>query len=349
MGFDLERFTVDIDQELKCPICCGVLEDPVQGNGCEHAYCKRCILEWMKNSESCPVDRNAMKASQLEPIPRIVRNLLNHLQVRCDYNSSGCQEVVRLEDLAKHSSSCRFNPEFPVACPKDCGAFIPTSQLATHDCVRDLRGLLFAQQQEINDLKTTINNLFSVAAEQREIARNNNNSLSALSERYDHLKVSIQNLEKPIRRILVMTSGGGGSGSNRSRNRSASSDFDDDSSEEGVKDQLAVETTTEIYISNLEQSVTPGTLQEYLMRSEINVVSCKEALCRGWKNDFKVTVFKSDKPKILQPNLWPKGIVCFVCGEYYSTKIEGCRDPVVTSDSGDQINLRACVPPWMMS
>lgn len=30
MGFDLVRFQGDVDEELVCPICSGVLEDPVQ-------------------------------------------------------------------------------------------------------------------------------------------------------------------------------------------------------------------------------------------------------------------------------------------------------------------------------
>lgn len=30
MGFDLGRFQGDADEELVCPICSGVLEDPVQ-------------------------------------------------------------------------------------------------------------------------------------------------------------------------------------------------------------------------------------------------------------------------------------------------------------------------------
>jgi hypothetical protein len=202
--------------------------------------------------------------------------------------------------------------------------------------VRDLRELLCSQQKEINDLKTTINNLVAIAAEQREIAHNNNSSLSALSGRYDHLKMSIQNLESPIRQILLLAT------KNSNNNNENSGTFE--GLDNGVKDHLAEETTTEIYISNVDRSVTPGTLQEFLMRSEINVISCKEALCRGWKNDFKVTVFKSDCSKILQPGLWPKGIVCFVCGEYYTTKTEGCRE-----NEGSDYALRASVSPWMMS
>lgn len=336
MGYDLDRFTGDIDEELKCPICCGVLEDPIQGSRCEHAYCRKCIVEWMKTSESCPVDRQSLKTAQLQPIPRIVRNLLNHLHIKCDFISCGCPDIITLEELAGHRGCCPYNPEYPVPCPKGCGALVPKNSLDKHDCVRDLRALLCNQQKEINELKGTISQLFAVAEEQKEIAFSNNSSLSALSERYDHLKLSIQNLETPIRQILLLA------------NRSSAGDALAGASAQ-VKDHLAEETTTEIYISNMDRSVTPGTLQEYLMRNQVNVISCKEALCRGWKNDFRVTVFKSDAAKILQANLWPRGIVCFVCGEYYSTKTEGTRDASDTSDYGPDYSLKACVPPWMMS
>lgn len=30
MGFDVTRFCGDVDDELLCPICTGVLDDPVQ-------------------------------------------------------------------------------------------------------------------------------------------------------------------------------------------------------------------------------------------------------------------------------------------------------------------------------
>lgn len=345
MGYDLERFTGEIDEELKCPICCGVLEEPLQGGRCEHAYCRKCIVEWMKTSESCPVDRQGLRVAQLQPIPRIVRNLLNHLHIRCDFAAGGCPDVVRLEELAAHRGACPFNPEHPVPCSRACGALVPKNLLPKHDCVRDLRELLCSQQKEINELKCTISQLFGVAEEQKALAAANNASLGALSERYDHLKLSIQNLESPIRQILLLASRTG-------EVAGASAE---------VKDHLAEETTTEIYISNMDRSVTPGNLQEYLMRNEVNVISCKEALCRGWKNDFRVTVFKSDAAKILQAALWPRGIVCFVCGEYYSTKTEGTRENEPQTENGpasgaggadgssNHGQLKACVPPWMIS
>ena len=49
MGYDVARFMGEVDEELLCPICSGVLEDPLQAPECEHAFCMGCIQgkhEW---------------------------------------------------------------------------------------------------------------------------------------------------------------------------------------------------------------------------------------------------------------------------------------------------------------
>ncbi|XP_074597632.1 E3 ubiquitin-protein ligase NRDP1-like [Brevipalpus obovatus] len=330
MGYDLDRFIGSIDEELKCPICCGVLEDPLQGQRCEHAFCRKCINEWMRTSETCPVDRNQLQSTQLQPVPRIVRNMLNHLQIKCDFVAEGCREVVCLEDLASHRLDCEYNPEHPIPCEKDCGAMVPKNQLDKHDCIKDLRTLISSQQKEIQELKSAISILVSLSEQQRRMASLNNSSLNDLSERYDLLKNSIANLEKPIQQILQLAT------------RSESLPGETNT----IKDKLAEETTLEIYVSNVDRCVSAGNLRDYLSRNDVNAIACKEALFRGWKNDFRVTIFKSDRAKVLDPNLWPRGIVCFVCGEYYSTKTEGNRDP---QEPGPDSIVKASPSPWMIS
>lgn len=44
MGFDLTRFQGDVDEELICPICSSVLEEPLQVISCEHAFCRYIYL-----------------------------------------------------------------------------------------------------------------------------------------------------------------------------------------------------------------------------------------------------------------------------------------------------------------
>ena len=36
MGFEVNRFQGDVDEELICPICSGVLEEPLQVTICVH-------------------------------------------------------------------------------------------------------------------------------------------------------------------------------------------------------------------------------------------------------------------------------------------------------------------------
>ncbi|XP_077864327.1 E3 ubiquitin-protein ligase NRDP1-like [Saccoglossus kowalevskii] len=77
MGFEIGRFQGEVDEELVCPICSGVLEEPVQAPQCEHAFCTACIQEWLSRQHTCPVDRNSITPQQLKAVPRILRNLLS--------------------------------------------------------------------------------------------------------------------------------------------------------------------------------------------------------------------------------------------------------------------------------
>lgn len=73
------RFQGDVDEELICPICAGVLEEPLQAAACEHAFCRACITEWLSRQPTCPVDRNNITTTNLRPVPRILKNLLARL------------------------------------------------------------------------------------------------------------------------------------------------------------------------------------------------------------------------------------------------------------------------------
>lgn len=156
MGFELTRFQGDVDEELICPICTSVLEDPLQATPCEHAFCKNCIQLWMQRQPTCPVDRTALTEQNLRCVPRILRNLLARLNISCDNKPYGCQVVLKLELLPAHLGECEFNPKKPLPCEKGCGLIIPKDELREHNCVKELRGLVDQQQQKLLDLKNEI-------------------------------------------------------------------------------------------------------------------------------------------------------------------------------------------------
>jgi|ERR1712212_52291 len=153
MGYDVARFMGDVDEELLCPICSGVLEDPLQAPECEHAFCMGCIQEWLGRQPTCPVDRQRLVIHHLKPVPRILRNLLSRLDISCENSKFGCQETVKLDRLEIHVSECDFNPKRPVPCAQGCGIVIPKDELKDHNCVREMRLLLQQQQNRISTMQ----------------------------------------------------------------------------------------------------------------------------------------------------------------------------------------------------
>ncbi|BFZ22120.1 hypothetical protein BsWGS_25159 [Bradybaena similaris] len=170
MGFELDRFEEDVDEELICPICSSVLEDPLQAPQCEHAFCSSCIHEWLTRQPTCPVDRSAITPNQLKSVPRILRNLLSRLTISCDNKLYGCLAMVKLDSLPSHLQDCEFNPKKPVQCDKGCGLVVPKDEIKDHNCVRELRSMMSQMQQKFGELQTeSLEQKIQLTEQKREI------------------------------------------------------------------------------------------------------------------------------------------------------------------------------------
>jgi E3 ubiquitin-protein ligase NRDP1 len=152
MGYDPVRFDCEVDEELKCPICCYVLETP-HTSPCEHTYCNDCINEWLSRQSNCPSCRLPLTRADLKPAPRVLRNFLAKLDIKCDFACGGCPAVVKLELLQAHMDSCDFNPNKSVTCEKGCGLEMRRNQVDGHNCLSNLRDLIAKQESQITDLK----------------------------------------------------------------------------------------------------------------------------------------------------------------------------------------------------
>lgn len=84
MGYEITRFIGRIDEEFLCSICTMVLQNPVQSS-CEHMFCDSCIKDWLLLDQRCPEDRLPLKFDQLKTPGRVIRNLLNKLNIKCDF------------------------------------------------------------------------------------------------------------------------------------------------------------------------------------------------------------------------------------------------------------------------
>lgn len=111
MGFELDQF-VDpehISPELICPICCGVLERPVQ-TVTDHLFCEDELLEWMERSDMCPVTNTKLNPSEIKKPSRIISNILGGLQIKCSNRSEGCTWSGKYDTLENHMRVCQYRP-----------------------------------------------------------------------------------------------------------------------------------------------------------------------------------------------------------------------------------------------
>ena len=109
-GYDQGRFNCEVDDKLQCSVCLKILKDPVQCPN-EHYFCRSCICKSLReNSEACTTCNHHLTEENLTKPPRILTELLQSLEIRCDHENRGCEKVIKLADLDSHVNSCQCSP-----------------------------------------------------------------------------------------------------------------------------------------------------------------------------------------------------------------------------------------------
>uniref|UniRef100_V9KYK1 RING finger protein 151 n=1 Tax=Callorhinchus milii TaxID=7868 RepID=V9KYK1_CALMI len=161
-GYDVELFTSVPDPVFICPICQGVLNNPVELN-CQHFFCYACIVKWFKRKCECPYCRKRTKAMARSVVP-IIQNMIGRLMMKCGNTIHGCPATFPLEQYATHRKVCEFrlakcecegcpaimpHKDLPAhrqvcefwkqPCRMGCGAQLTWLQLEKHNCYRDMK------------------------------------------------------------------------------------------------------------------------------------------------------------------------------------------------------------------
>ncbi|KAL4438903.1 hypothetical protein ABPG74_016623 [Tetrahymena malaccensis] len=105
----------DFLQDLQCPICLNIIEDPMSCIRCELNYCNSCINEWStkKSQNVCPTCRNNQQVLLLNGKQHlykkssiIFKKILEKVKVKC--YKTGCQDVVKYDERQNHISKCQY-------------------------------------------------------------------------------------------------------------------------------------------------------------------------------------------------------------------------------------------------
>uniref|UniRef100_A0A8C4RFC4 RING-type domain-containing protein n=1 Tax=Erpetoichthys calabaricus TaxID=27687 RepID=A0A8C4RFC4_ERPCA len=145
MGFELDRFVGAVDPDFKCRLCSKILEEPLS-TPCGHVFCAGCLLPWAVQQRLCPLQCQPISAKELHQVLPL-RNLILKLDIKCDYNARGCNEVFNLKDMDSHMrESCEYRPVG--ICQKGCGLVLLHKDVAqgSHCCLRALRAQNVALQ-----------------------------------------------------------------------------------------------------------------------------------------------------------------------------------------------------------
>ena len=130
-GYDEERFASTVNRNFLCLICFNVLKEPVLCPRNHHCFCRACITKHLENYQRCPTCADELTVETLTEPPRMVKDYLNELNIRCVYIDRGCQEIVQLQHLDQHEATCGFTPA--VCTNQGCGATLNQRDLIHHE------------------------------------------------------------------------------------------------------------------------------------------------------------------------------------------------------------------------
>lgn len=85
---------------------------------------------------------------------------------------------------------------------------------------------------------------------------------------------------------------------------------------------------TTVLINNLNEFICENVLSEFLRQNNIYVSKCQPALSYNERSrNFQVSIRESDLTKVLEPELWPKGVTLSIRGNnHQSIKTSRCKD-----------------------
>lgn len=127
--------------------------DPCTNQTCSHTFCRECIVQSLRHSPQCPIDRSALRIEDIQAADPIVRSvsalsklcpsqgssfskLVDELLVKCSNESAGCSFTCQRQLLDVHvKNDCPFTL---VPCKDGCSQDVCRKDRDMHICPHTL-------------------------------------------------------------------------------------------------------------------------------------------------------------------------------------------------------------------
>jgi len=90
---------ITLEQNLKCPICWNIAEEPFESSCCGHVFCHSCSMQIIE--KKCPICRNTSMNFRKN---FLAKRLLEEIKIKCHY---GCDEQIKINKMKEHRYECR--------------------------------------------------------------------------------------------------------------------------------------------------------------------------------------------------------------------------------------------------
>ncbi|KAF9222708.1 hypothetical protein BS17DRAFT_755833 [Gyrodon lividus] len=97
------------NSNLICCICHAPFTNPTTTRTCMHTFCHDCVVEAVRHSPHCPIDRSSLSMEDLSPANPIVKHLVDELVVECPQRTAGCLHTCQRQLLESHvKDTCQY-------------------------------------------------------------------------------------------------------------------------------------------------------------------------------------------------------------------------------------------------
>ena len=83
---------------VECPLCLGILINPVMCMNCQNVYCKKCVDSWSKKDDKCP--NRCTNPNYQRSLSK--NEILSKLKFQCN----GCKKEIQYENVENHKKIC---------------------------------------------------------------------------------------------------------------------------------------------------------------------------------------------------------------------------------------------------